>query len=206
LVPDLPVGYLSPFNERRPLGLRRRRLIAGTELWRLDSAAPETWTWDGFPTPRFRFDPASGRFRARYAAQSLVGAARERYRDSGLFIPADHAQHHLVRLVALRDLRVFDLRAQQNLDVLNVDDQISTGLHPAVWDTCHRLADAARLWWDDLDAIVYRSRTTPETSVNVAFFAGDAFRADSRALVDRPDITADLVLRYGFTVNWDVAP
>ena len=98
------------------------------------------------------------------------------------------------------------LRAQQNLDVLNLDDQISTGLHPAVWDTCHRLADAARLWWDDLDAIVYRSRTTPETSVNVAFFAADAFRAESWALVDRPDIMADLVLRYGFTVNWHIAP
>ena len=90
--------------------------------------------------------------------------------------------------------------------MLNLDDQISTGLHPAVWDTCHRLADAARLWWDDLDAIVYRSRTAPETSVNVAFFAADAFRAESCALVDRPDIMADLVLRYGFTVNWDIAP
>ena len=109
-----------------------------------------------------------------------------------------------MQLVATRDVRAFDLRAQRNLDVLNLDDQISTGLHPAVWDTCHRLADAARLWWDDLDAIVYRSRTTPETSVNVAFFAADAFRAEL-GLVDRRDLMADLVLRYGFTVNWDIA-
>ena len=205
-MPNLPAGYRGPFSEKRPPGLRRRRLVAGTELWRIDSAGPASWLWDGFPTACYRFDPASGRFRTRYAAQSLVGAARERYRDSGLYIPTDHAEHHLVHLVAVRDMRVFDLRAQQNLDVLSLDDQISTGLHPAVWGTCHRLADAARLWWDDLDAIVYRSRTTPETSVNVAFFAADPFRSESWALVDRPDVLADLVLHYGFTVGWGFAP
>ena len=28
-----------------------------------------------------------------------------------------------------------------SLDILGVDDQINTGQHPDVWDTCHRLAD-----------------------------------------------------------------
>ena len=94
-------------------------------------------------------------------------------------IPADHAVHHLVRLTAARHLRVFDLRTEANLDILGVDDQISTGQHPDVWDTCHRLADAAHRWWNDLDALVYRARTTPETSVNYAFFALDAFACES---------------------------
>ncbi len=186
------------------MGLRRRRIDAGTELWRIDVTAPQAWTWEGSAHPRYRFDPASGEFRTRYAARSLAGAAREKYRATGLFIPPDHATQHLVRLVATRHLRVFDLRVEQNLDVLGIDDQISTGQHAAVWDTCHRLADAARRWWDDLDAVVYRSRTTPETSVNVAFFASDPFEIESWVFADRPDVLADLVLRHGFTLGWHV--
>ena len=70
-------------------------------------------------------------------------------------------------------------RTEQNLDVLRVDDQISTGQHAEVWSTCHRLADAARRWWTELEAIVYRSRTTPTTSANFAFFTADAFPVES---------------------------
>jgi hypothetical protein len=205
-VPELPAGYLAPLPAHRPVGLRRRRLDAGTELWRIDASVPAAWDWHGFPVPRHRFDPASGGFRVRYAGRSLVGAAREKYRNSGLFVPADHATHQLVRLVAARPLRMFDLRVEQNLDVLGVDDQISTGYHQAVWDTCHHLSDAARAWWEDLDAIVYRSRTTPATSSNVAFFATDAFHIESWTLADRTDVLAELVLRHGFTVDWDLTP
>jgi hypothetical protein len=89
---------------------------------------------------------------------------------------------------------------------LDLDDQISTGQHPVVWDACHRLVDAARTWWDDLDLIIYRSRTTPATSVNVAFFSTDAFEVESWLFVDRVDVVVDLVLHQGFTVGWDVAP
>jgi hypothetical protein len=180
---------------------------AGTELWRVEAAAPEEWTWAGFPTPRYRFDPESGAFRTRYAASILVGAFRERYRPTGLMIPADHAEHRLVRLVAARHLRVLDLRTEANLDVLGVDDQINTGQHAEVWDTCHRLADAVKRWWpqpDALDALVYRPRTTPETSINYAFFALDAFSFESWPLAERVDILTDLVLRHGFTVGWDL--
>jgi RES domain len=206
LAPNLPAGFRNPLPARRPVGLRRHRLDAGIELWRIDAAAPGTWSWDGFPSPRHRFDPASGAFRVRYAGHSVVGAARERYRDSGLFIPADHADHHLVQLVAARRLRVLDLRREQNLDVLEIDDQISTGQHPQVWSTCHHLADVARRWWTDLDAIIYRSRTTPSTSANVAFFSSDAFQTRSWPLDQRPDVLADLVLRHGFTIGWEVTP
>jgi RES domain len=204
-VPDLPAGYLTPLPEARPAGLRSRRIGVGAEIWRVDATAPSEWTWEGFPEPRFRFDPASGGFRTRYAASTLAGAFRERYRATGLVLPADHATHHLIRLVADRTLRVLDLRTEHNLDVLQVDDQISTGQHAAVWDTCHRLADAARRWWNDLDAIVYRPRTTPTSSANFAFFGDDAFAVDSWALADRTDILTELVLRHGFTVGWDSA-
>jgi hypothetical protein len=201
-VPELPAGYRTPLPLARPVGLRRRRVAAGTELWRVDAAPPAEWTWDGFPRPRFRFDPESGSFRTRYAAKTLVGAFRERYWPTGLVIPADHASHHLVRLTTARGLRVLDLRTEANLDALRIDDQINTGQHPDVWDTCHRLADAVRRWWSDLDAIVYRPRTTPETSANFAFFALDAFAAESWRLAERTDVLADLVLRHGFTVSW----
>jgi len=203
-VPELPAGYLAPLPDSRPVGLRRRRIPAGTQVWRVDATGPAAWTWEGFPEPRHRFDPASGAFRTRYAASTLVGAFRERYRPTGLVIPSDHAAHQLVRLVAARHFRVLDLRTEQNLDALDVDDQISTSQHPEVWATCHRLADAARRWWIDLDGIVYRSRTTPKTSFNIAFFSGDAFAAQSWALADRIDVLADLVLRHRFTVGWEI--
>ena len=128
---------------------------------------------------------------------------RERYRSTGLVIPADHRTHHVVRLVSARKLRVLDLRTEKNLDVLQVDDQISTGQHPDVWAACHRLVDAARRWWTDIDAIVYRSRTTPESSLNYAFFGDDAFDVEFWPLGERIDVLTALVLHQGFTVNWD---
>ena len=205
-MPDLPAGYRTALPEARPSGLRRRRIIAGTPLWRLDVEHPDDWTWQGFAQPRYRFDPPSGSFRTRYAATDLAGAFRERYRLSGLMIPADHAGHHLVQLTAARHLRVLDLRTERNLDALGVDDQISTGQHDAVWQTCQQLADAVRRWWPEADecpdAIVYRSRTTPETSVNYAFFGIDAFDVTAWVLSRRPEVTADLVLRHGFTVGY----
>jgi hypothetical protein len=205
--PELPVGYLTALPDARPVGLRRRRIAAGAELWRLDATEPADWTWAGFPEPRYRFDPPSGAFRTRYAADNLVGAFRERYRATGLVLPVDHVGHHMIRLVAARPLRVLDLRTDANLDALGVDDQISTGQHAAVWATCQQLATAARRWWSDpdaVDAIVYRSRTTPETSVNFAFFATTAFETESWPLADRPEILTDLVLRHGFTIGFEI--
>jgi len=209
-VPELAAGYRRALPVTRPTGLARRRLPAGTTLWRLEAHGPEHWDWAGFATPRFRFDPASGAFRTRYAGSTLPGAARERYRGSGLLIPADHAEQRVIRLVAARPLRVLDLRTERNLDLLDLDDQISTGQHPAVWRTCHRLADAVRRWWPataadphPLDALVYRSRTTPETSLNVAIFGTAAFTARSWALGRRHDLLAELVLHHGFTIGWE---
>jgi hypothetical protein len=201
-VPRLPVGYRASLPRDRPIGLRTYPLRVGTVIWRVEATAPADWTWDGFPAPRYRFDPISGGFRTRYAARTYEGAFRERYRDTGRVIPADHAAQYLIRLVSIRPVKVFDLRTQRNQDVLEVDDQINTGQEPRVWETCHRLADAVRGWWSDLDAIVYRSRTTPQTSANYAFFAHEAFVTESWPLADRTDILVDMVLNHEFTVNW----
>lgn len=173
-------------------------------MWRVEAAAPHEWEWNGFPLPRYRFDPPSGAFRTRYAGADLVGAFRERYRATGLVIPADHGEHHLIELVTRRPLRVLDLRTERNLDALDVDDQISTGQHDAVWETCQRVADAARGWWPDLGAIIYRSRTTPEQSVNYAFFAHDHFRTRVWRLAERTDVLTELILRHGFTISWSL--
>lgn len=194
---------MTDFPAERPAGLRRRSLRAGTELWRIDAQPADQWKWDTFPHPRYRFDSAAGLFRTRYAAASIVGAARERYEPTGLYLPADHAGQQLVRLVTRRPLRVFDLRTEAHLEILGLDDRISTGHEPEVWHTSQALADAVRRWWDDLDGITYRSRTTPESSANLAFFALDGFTATSRRLADCSTELDELVLQHHFTVGFD---
>ena len=191
------------FPATRPRGLRRRNLPEGAVFWRVDSQPPEDWSWAGFPTPRNRFDPEDGSFRVRYAATTAVGAFRERYLASGRYIPADHADHCLVRLDLVRPARVLDLRTEANLDALGVDDRISTGREVAVVRAGHELLGAARAWWPDLDALLYRSRTTPETSANLAFFSIDSMTAIGRPLrTCGPDLDG-LVLEHGFTVGFD---
>ncbi|MBV9659926.1 MAG: RES family NAD+ phosphorylase [Acidimicrobiales bacterium] len=194
------------FPPTRPAGLRRRTLRTGAVWWRIDAQATEEWSWTGFSEPRNRFDPESGGFRVRYAGTSLAGAARERYEATGRYIPVDHAGHHLVRLQARRPVTVLDLRTDRNLDALGLDDRVSTGREPQVWQACHRLVDAARHWWSDasLDGLVYRCRTTPSGSTNLAFFSLDPFQASSRRLDECPAELADLVLRSGFTIGFDL--
>ena len=51
---------------------------------------------------------------------------------------------------------------------------------------------------------MYRPRTTPESSVNYAFFSLDAFVRESWPLAQRDDILTELVLRQDFTVSWDI--
>lgn len=195
--------YEDP-SDARPPGLRRRAVAANAVFWRIDGQAPDLWDWKGFPEPRNRFDPASGGFRVRYAALALPGAFRERYLATGRYVPADHRSHRIVRLEALRPLRILDLRTEANLDALGVDDRISTGREGEVWRTAHRLSDAARRWWSDLDGLLYRSRTTPSSSVNLAFFGLEPFRYESRDMHEADDLLTDLVLSHGFTFGWDL--
>ena len=195
--------YAAPYPADRPAGLRRRSLRVGTELWRIDSTDPAGWVWDGFAAPRHRFDSATGAFRTRYAGESIHGAARERYLDTGLLIPTDHDEHLLVRLTTTRAFRVLDLRTESNVHVLGADDRINTSHETAVWQTCHRLADAVRSWWAEVDGIVYRSRTTPATSANVAFWSIDGLDFDALELHVCAAELEDLVLHHHFTVGFD---
>ena len=159
------LGRLMPWcggcRSTGPTGLSLLGLPTGSTFWRIDAEPPERWTWEGFPSPRHRFDPADGSFRTRYASTRFYGAARERYLDSGRYIPAAHADHHVVPLVATRPFRVLDLRNEQKLDLLDLDDRISTSHEPKVWEAAHLLAQRAHGWWDRIDGIVYRARTTP---------------------------------------------
>jgi hypothetical protein len=108
-----------------------------------------------------------------------------------------------VQLRVTRTLRVLDLRSESNLDALGVDDRINTGKEEPVLGACHRLADCCRLWWSDLDGLIYRSRTTPESSANLAFFGSEAFGITSRRLDSCTAELDDLILRHEFTVGFE---
>ena len=99
-------------------------------------------------------------------------------------------------------MKVLDLRTESNLDALGVDDRINTGREAGVVDACHRLADCCQEWWADLDGLLYRSRTTPESSANLAFFDSEPFTITSQRLHSCPDELDELVLRHGFTVGF----
>jgi hypothetical protein len=187
----------------RPEGLSLLGLPTGSTFWRLDAEPPTAWSWEAFTSPRHRFDPADGSFRTRYASTRFYGAARERYLDTGRYIPASHAAHHVVRIEAGRPFRVLDLRNEHKLDLLGLDDRISTGHEPKVWAAAQLLATRAHGWWDRIDGIVYRARTTPSSTSNVAFWSLDGCRATSRPLVECTDELDDLVLRRDFTVDFD---
>lgn len=170
-------------------------------FFRVDAQPSETWSWAPFPDPLYRFDSAAGLWRVRYAARSDEGAARERYRDSGSLIPADHATHGLVTLTGR--VRVLDLRQESVLDELLLDDQISTSRADPWWGAAHRLTDSVREWWGEhVQGIVYRSRSTPGTSTNLAFFGHAPLTGTSVPLRTRSDLLDRLVLTRGFTVDF----
>lgn len=101
------------------------------------------------------------------------------------------------------------LTHQRNLDVLGLDDRISTGrldlsrpdrIDPLL-DACGALADAVYGWWDaDPPPIVYRSRTSPSHR-NIAFTQGVPWMAASSGrLRNTTTLLASLVLRHAFLV------
>ena len=136
------------------------------------------------------------------AARSVQGAARERYLDTGQLIPSDHRQHRLILLATQRTFRVLDLRSEATLDALGLDDRINTSHDPIVWDACHRLVEAAREWWSDLDGIMYRSRTTPALGER-RLLSLDGLQSTSRPLHRCITELDDLVLRHRFTIGFD---
>jgi len=124
--PPLPID--------RPPGL-----ILTVQTWRLFrlEAAPFTeWSWAAFADPQCRFDSITGSHRVRYAASTETGAARERDRDTGGWVPASHADHYWIELTGELDL--LDLRSNEGIDA-----RISTGYENHVRATCHLLTDRA---------------------------------------------------------------
>jgi len=163
---DATRDYALRLTETRPTGLR---LVTRSHAWyRLDAQRPRDWRWRGFPEPQHRFDPASGANRVRYAADSLRAAMRERFDAEGRVVSAAHLDLRVVELTGR--VSALDLRQERVLDALGLDDQISTSRAPGVWAACHVLTDRLQSWYGDrLDGIVYRSRTTPQRSANLAF-------------------------------------
>lgn len=169
--------------------------------YRLDSEPPSRWRWSAFPEARHRFDSASGGFRVRYAGDAQRVTMRERFDYEGRIVSAEHLRLHLVELTGT--VRVLDLRRDGNLDALDLDDQVSTGRASALWATCQRLADQVRAWYGDrCDGIVYRSRTTPQRSANLAFFHHAPLNARTLGrLGDQTGLLAACVLSDGFAID-----
>ncbi|MGH8999180.1 MAG: RES domain-containing protein [Acidimicrobiia bacterium] len=178
---------------------------AGGSWWRVDAEHPDQWDWTGFPFPRHRFDPASGRFRVRYAANRPAVAARERFTTRAL----THADGELWLVQLERMPSGLHLTHQVNLDTLGLDDRVNTGRvgvrrgadPDPLLGVCGELADAIYDWWDHHPPpLVYRARTIP-AGRNIAFTSTAASRAVRVGrLRDAPALHAHLVLRSGFTV------
>jgi hypothetical protein len=153
-----------------------------------------------------RFDPLSGRFRLRYAANLAAVAARERF--AARTITEADGDLFLVRLTSSGS--VVSLTRQSNLDVLGLDDRINTGrLDPAgrddpdpLLETCGALSDAVFDWWDgEPPPIEYRSRTMGSVGRNIAFGQWSDLPAQAVGrLRDATALLVHLVLHAGFTV------
>ncbi len=194
----------------RPTGLR---LVTRRGRWfRFDTTHPDVWGWTPFADPRHRFDSLSGAQRLRYAGRTLRGAARERWDATGRVVSERDGDGWLVELTG--EVSVLDLRREATLDVLGVDDRVNTGRlaldrrDDMLLDVCGRLTDLVADWWGPrLHGIQYRSRTTPETSSNLAFFAGAPLRvADACRVAELGDRWVELILRDGFLVDASWAP
>lgn len=124
--------------------------------------------------------------------------------DPERHIPRDALDRWVVA-VRLRG-PVVDLRTDDTLDALGCDDRINTSREPQIWDYAQRIGD---LVWETFESarsgvpgIVYRSRTTPQHNVNVAFFASSlAEVAWVRRLADMPELLDVAIRGDGFTVD-----
>lgn len=172
--------------------------------WRIDGAEPAVWTWEPFPAARHRFDPPSGRFRARYAARTPTAAARERF-PSRTLTEAD-GWLRLVRLDGTPS--ALHLTRRSILDALGLDDRVSTGrLHELgvfgdpLLAAAQELSDAVYDWWDTSPPpLVYRTRSTPSAR-SIAFTRTVSWDTTSSGLLrDAVGLLVQIVTRHGFTV------
>lgn len=189
---------MPPRSDSWPRGLRLSTVEGA--WWRVDALDPAAWSWAPFPEPLQRFDSYRGLFRTRYAARTARGALREAFDSRGrVLVPAD-LRRTLVTLEGTA--RVLDLRREQVLDALGLDDRVSTARDPATWDRCHELVDRVRGHYGGrCDGILYRSRTTPESSVNLAFFAKHPLTVRTVGLLgEQPALLGALVVADRFAI------
>lgn len=99
-------------------------------------------------------------------------------------------------------MRVLDLRRDQTLDALNLDDQINTGRSLGVWQACHQLVDCVDDWFgEQCHGLAYRSRTTPERSANIAFFSHAPLRGRTLGTLRHQDqLLLELIAADGFQI------
>jgi hypothetical protein len=136
-------------------------------------------------------------------------AARERF-PSRTITEAD-GDHWLMALGPFSP--VLHLTHRSNLDVLGLDDRVSTGrivtsgrVDPdPLLETCGLLADAIYDWWrGQPPPLLYRSRTMPAVGRSIAFTGSSAVPTVSIGrLRDARALHANLVLRASFTVPPD---
>lgn len=123
--------------------------------------------------------------------------------DPERFISAQALDRWVIALTITGGL--VDLRTDDTLDALGLDDQISTSRAPQVWDTAQRTGD---LLWVEYAArsrpapsVVYRSRTTPQHNVNIACFEHSVTRVVSvTRLRDMPALLDAVIIADGFTI------
>lgn len=164
---------------------------------------PGDWSWEPFPAPRHRFDPPSGRFRVRYAANDPVAAARERFPARRL--AETHGHLTLVRLN--EPPPSLHLTHQRTLDALEVDDRINTGRLDArspadpLLEVSRELSDRTWDWWrGSPPPILYRTRTVPAAR-SIAFHQHTPWTSlSARPLREARVLLVALVLHHGFDV------
>lgn len=100
---------------------------------------------------------------------------------------------------------VLDLRTDDTLDVLGLDDQINASREPSVWATAQALGD---LFWEahhrprrPPPSIVYRSRTTPQHNSNIALFEHSASIVSANRLRDMPGLLEAAITADGFSID-----
>jgi hypothetical protein len=169
--------------------------------YRIEVADPKVWSWQPYAAPRSRFDSADGLFRVRYAGQEARVAMRERFDEQRRRLTPADLDLLLIELTGT--VHVLDLRRDQALDALGMDDQISTSRAPDVWSACQKLVDRIHHWFGArCDGLVYRSRTTPEHAANLAFFETAPLTARSLGtLRDQPTLLDSCILTDGFDVR-----
>lgn len=125
---------------------------------------------------------------------------RERFDDSRRIVRAVDLDTQLVELTGR--LNVLDLRRDETLDALGLDDQISTSRAIGVWTACQRFVDLVHDWFGErCDGLVYRSRTTPQRSANLAFFGHAPLTGRSLgALREQPTLLDSCIFADGFEV------